>query len=323
MTSQTLKKISELDVFCLMVFKVIFQTGHANVAAKQLNVSAPKISRCLNMLRATFDDELFYRRQLGLKPTPMAEFLYEPVCQFCDAVSKIEQSVADQSCEPSRDSLKVAVIPSILASLSLAFSQSEHRQLMGQLQFVAWDSESADLIHNGELDMGIAFAADSEHALSIESVGDLSRLCVAAQERHAVWEVSSQLTLETICQYPFLCLNGKGFNDKIDPLEVFARQAGISLDGIDRVSCRDEWYSHLLTMGSLSFLPYSEAQICSALPGIKVMPLPSEQVQRLHGDSMSPQYLLIENALEYRRYSIEQRELIIQLLKQLLASHPE
>lgn len=318
--SQTLKKISELDVFCLMVFKVIFQTGHANVAAKQLNVSAPKISRCLNMLRATFDDELFYRRQLGLKPTPMAEFLYEPVCQFCDAVLKIEQSLVDQTCEPSRGCFKVAVIPSILASLSLAFAQSEHRQLMGQLQFVTWDNESADSIHNGELDMGIAFAADSEHTLSIEPVGDLSQLCVAAHQSHAIWTDASELTLEAICQFPFLCLNGKGFNDKIDPLEVFARQAGLTLEGIDRVCSRDEWYSHLLTMGSLSFLPCSEALICTALPGIKVMALPSEQVQRLHGDSMSPQYLLIENAPEYRRYSTEQRALMVQLLKQLLAT---
>ena len=320
MTSQSLKKISELDVFCLMVFKVIFQTGHANIAAKQLNVSAPKISRCLNMLRATFDDELFYRRQLGLKPTPLAEYLYDPICQFCDAVLKIEQSIAEKAGEHSTDCIKVAVTSSIMASLSLAFSRSQYRNLIGKLQFVCWDNESADLIHNGEIDIGVAFDTTSEHPLSIESLGVLSQISVAAEESHPIWSSSALISLEVICNYPFLCLNGKGFNDKLDPLEVFARQAGVAIETISRVNSRDEWYSHLLTMGSISFLPCSEAGICTSLPGIRVEPLPVEEVERLHGESMSPEFLLIENPQEYRRYSIEQRELIIQLIKKLLVA---
>ncbi|WP_281212406.1 LysR family transcriptional regulator [Shewanella insulae] len=319
MSNQTLKKISELDVFCLMVFKVIFQTGHANIAAKQLNVSAPKISRCLNMLRATFDDELFYRRQLGLKPTPMAEFLYEPVCQFCEAVLKIEQSVSEKSSELSSECLRIAVTSSIMASLSLAFSRSNVREAFSQLQFVVWGDDSADQIHNGELDMGVTFDASNEHSLSIEALGCLSGVCMAANEEHAIWSQNEPLTLETICSHPFLCLDGKGFNDKIDPLEVFARQNGADIDCIERVSSRDEWYSHLLTMSSVAFLPCSEAEICGALPGIRVVRLAEEEVARLHGESMSPQYLLLENPAEYRRYSPEQRELIIQLIKQLLA----
>ncbi|QYK02190.1 LysR family transcriptional regulator [Shewanella psychrotolerans] len=320
MTSQSLKKISELDVFCLIAFKVIFQTGHANIAAKQLNVSAPKISRCLNMLRATFDDELFYRRQLGLKPTPLAEYLYEPICQFCDAVLKIEQSVAEKVEEHSVECIKIAVASSILASLSLAFSRSQYRHLIGKLQFVCWDSESADLIHNGEIDIGVAFDTTNEHQLSIESLGALSQISIAAEDAHPIWTTSAPITLETICSYPFLCLDGKGFNDKIDPLEVFARQAGVAIESITRVSSRDEWYSHLLTMGSISFLPCSEAGICTSLPGIKVESLSTDEVERLHGESMSPEYMLIENPQEYRRYSIEQRELIIQLIKKLLVA---
>ncbi|CAM4138174.1 LysR family transcriptional regulator [Shewanella sp. JBTF-M18] len=318
MSNQTLKKISELDVFCLMVFKVIFQTGHANIAAKQLNVSAPKISRCLNMLRATFDDELFYRRQLGLKPTPMAEFLYEPVCQFCEAVLKIEQSISEKSSELASDRLRIAVTSSIMASLSLAFARSDAKTAFSQLQFVIWGDDSADQIHNGELDMGVTFDACNEHSLSVETLGCLSSVCLAANEEHAIWTQSEPLTLETICRHPFLCLDGKGFNDKIDPLEVFARQNGADIDCIERVSSRDEWYSHLLTMNSVAFLPCSEAEICGALPGIRVVRLSDEEVARLHGESMSPQYLLLENPAEYRRYSMEQRELIIQLIKQLL-----
>ncbi|MCG9695839.1 LysR family transcriptional regulator [Shewanella sp. Isolate11] len=303
-----------------MVFKVIFQTGHANIAAKQLNVSAPKISRCLNMLRATFDDELFYRRQLGLKPTPVAEFLYEPICQFCDAVSKIEQSLTDKPGEDCPSILKIAVTSCIMASLSLAFSRSEYRPLIGAVQFVTWDDNSADLIHNGEIDMGISFDGSSEHPLSVESLGGLSKVCLAAEEMHPIWKSESGISLENICHYPFLCLDSVGFNDKIDPLEVFARQSGGNILDVSRVNTRDEWYSHLLTMGTVSFLPCSEAGIGHHLPGVRVERLCDDEVARLHGDSMAPEFMLIETQQEHRRYSVEQRELIIQLIKQLLSA---
>lgn len=102
MSTQLLKQICELDVFTLLVFKSIFDNGHANSAAKALNVSAPKISRCLNALRLTFNDELFYRRQQGLKPTPLAESLlcrYLPIHRFglsprtiCNAAAKCSES---------------------------------------------------------------------------------------------------------------------------------------------------------------------------------------------------------------------------------------
>ncbi|OEG72666.1 LysR family transcriptional regulator [Shewanella colwelliana] len=319
MTSQTLKKIRELDVFCLMVFKVIFQTGHANIAAKQLNVSAPKISRCLNMLRATFNDELFYRRQLGLKPTPLAESLFEPICQFCDSVLKIEQSMADKGLEHTRDSLKIAVTPSIMASLSLTYARSNERTNIGRVQFILWDSDSADLIHNGEVDLGVAFDPCDDHVLCSEPVASLSHICIAANEEHDIWLVPDGVTLEEVCKYPFLCLNSKGFNDKLDPLEVFARQSGIEIKNIERVGSRDEWYSNILTMHSLAFLSCSEAAICGSLPGIKVMPLSDAEVARLHGESMAPQYLLIEAPEDYRRYSNDQRSLFIQLIKQLVS----
>lgn len=78
MTSRLLKQLCELDIFTLMVFKNIYETGHANCTARDLAVSAPKVSRCLAALRLAFDDELFYRRQQKLKPTPLAESLYQP-----------------------------------------------------------------------------------------------------------------------------------------------------------------------------------------------------------------------------------------------------
>ncbi|RTR40900.1 LysR family transcriptional regulator [Shewanella canadensis] len=320
MTNHALKKISELDVFCLLVFKIIFQTGHANTAAKELNVSAPKISRCLTMLRATFDDELFYRRQLGLKPTPLAEHLYEPICRFCDSVAKIEQVAFEVNHYDSTPTLNIAVTPGIMASLSLILSNNDSLNSIGKIRLHPWKDDSAELIHSGGLDLGVAFDTSCHHDLNFEHLGTLDSVYLAGNTRHPIWERLPHLTLDDICKHPFLYLEGKGFNDKVDPLEVYSRQSGIELLSVEKVKGKEQWYSNLLTMGSLAFAPAVEAEICKNMPGIRIEQLPEEEVEKLHGNMLAPQYYLIEKPASHRRYTVENREMIINIIKGLLTS---
>ncbi|MBZ4680772.1 MAG: hypothetical protein JG763_3403, partial [Shewanella sp.] len=155
MSSRLLKQLCELDIFTLMVFKNIYETGHANCTARELAVSAPKISRCLAALRLAFDDELFYRRQQQLKPTPLAENLYQPVCDFIHSVHRLEQQV-HQSRLPSSDiCIHVAVAHGLLSSLAMKLGQTNIQQQLGQIRLYPWQDDSAEKIHRGQLDLGV------------------------------------------------------------------------------------------------------------------------------------------------------------------------
>ena len=76
-----------------------------------------------------------------------------------------------------------------------------------------------------------------------------------------------------------------------------------------------------MTMGSIAFLPAVEADVCNSIPTLRTEPLPEEQVSLLHGDMLSPQFFIVEKEAKNRRYTIGQREILIQIVADLLHSH--
>ncbi len=317
MGNPLLKQLSELDVFTLLVFKSIFDTGHANCAAKALNVSAPKISRCLNALRLTFNDELFYRRQQGLKPTPLAESLYFAICQFIDSVYRIEQS-AQQGYQASDFPLRIAVSQGLLSYLALQLSHPDLVAQLGRVRLRPWQANSAELIHTGELDFGLTLDNSENKDLSITRLGAITQVYIVAAEQHPLWLAGDAISLEHLCRHPFLCMELKGFNHKIDPLELFCQREDMLLPSIEKVLDREEWYAHLLTMQSVAFCSEIEMPMVSHMQGLKLQPLPKLELQRLHATIMPPQYYLVEKPHSHRRYSASQRELVTNTLLNVL-----
>ncbi|ACJ27702.1 Regulatory protein, LysR [Shewanella piezotolerans WP3] len=321
MLNESLKKLSELDIFCLIVFKTLYENGHANTTASELQVSAPKVSRCLTQLRITFNDELFYRRLQGLKPTPLAEALYEPICGFYRVVNYIEQVAFDEDKITQIPSLNIAVTQSIMSSLAVAISEYAEQEAMGKVRLHCWDSHTAERIHNGELDFGIGFDTSMTSELECELLGSVDNVHIAARVQHPIWQYMPNITLEQIAQQPFLYLESKGFNDKVDPLEMYCRNARVELKSVDKVASREAWFCHLMTMGSIAFLPAVEAGVCNSIPSLRTESLPKEQVSLLHGDMLSPQYFIVEQEAKNRRYTIGQREILIQIVADLLHTY--
>lgn len=324
MSHPLLKQICELDIFTLLVFKSIFDTGHANTTAKTLGVSAPKISRSLNALRLAFNDELFYRRQQGLKPTPLAESLYVAICQFTDSVHHLEQSaLQNQNTASNADlPLNVAASRGLLSFLAPQLCSPDVNAQLGKIRLHRWQENSAELIHAGELDFGISLEYIDNKELTLTRLGSISNVYLVASKHHSIWQSDSQISLEQICRYPFLCIEMKGFNNKIDPLELFCQRQGIVLPSVEKVLEREEWYSHILTMQSLAFCTSIDVQTIKHLPGLKLVPLPASELNRLHDGILTPQYFLIEKPRTHRRYTPEQCELVVSsLVSALLPEH--
>ncbi|MDO6677219.1 LysR family transcriptional regulator [Shewanella sp. 4_MG-2023] len=319
MDFKALKKISELDVFCLLVFKTIYETGFANLAAKELNVSAPKISRCLTALRLTFDDELFYRRQQGLRPTALAEHLYKPICSFCESASNIERIVHEGNCTNSSTVLNIAVTPIIMTSLSMALGSDDIMDKLGKVRMHIWNEHSEELIHQGDIDLGINLGPASASDLLSESLGHSDSTSIVARTNHPIWGYDA-ISLDDIANYPFLLLDTKGFNDKLDFFQIYCRQSGIEPLNISRVSSIEEWFCHLLTMRSFSFIATSEAAVLNHFNALRVESLPETEREKLLGHGAAPQYHLIERTSSYRRYCDDSRKIIINSVLKLIAA---
>ncbi|WP_144213338.1 LysR family transcriptional regulator [Shewanella donghaensis] len=310
MDFKALKKISELDVFSLLVFKIIYETGFANLAARELNVSAPKISRCLTSLRLIFEDELFYRRQQGLRATALAEHLYQPICNFCESASQIERIIQEGNSTNSSSVLNIAVTPGIITSLAMELGSESIMDKLGKVRIHIWNEHSEDLIHQGDIDIGINFSPASVTDLVSESLGVAKSTSIVARRNHDLWK-SGNICLDDIAEHPFLILEGAGYNDKLDPFQVYCRQAGIEPSSVSRVRSSEEWFCHLLTMRSFSFMTPSEAKMAKNFSALRVETLSAVEREKLAGGGMNPQYHLIERTATYRPYCQDSRKLIL------------
>ncbi|MFQ6370375.1 LysR family transcriptional regulator [Shewanella sp. YIC-542] len=301
-----------------MVFKTIYETEHANITARELSVSAPKISRCLSALRLAFDDELFYRRQQKLKATPLAENLYQPVCDFIQSVYQLEQHANNGRDVRADGYLQIAVGYGLLGALSKIFGQKDVAEQLGKVRLHKWQNDSAELIHSGKLDLGISLELPENQELEYTPVGECREIGLICRKDHAIWQHYPHITLEEIARYPHVYISIKNFNERINPLELYCQQENLPSPEMDRVADLEEWHAHLLTMDSIGFAPATELCQTDRISELRCSLLSLNEVEKLQRTLSLPCYQLIEKTSEYRRYTEDQRQFIMDMITRLV-----
>lgn len=92
--------IKDIDLNLLRLFDAVFRAGSVSRAAEQLDLTQPAASQGLTRLRALLHDPLFTRAAGGVRPTPKAERLAQPLRS---ALATIEQALGEsQGFEPAQ-----------------------------------------------------------------------------------------------------------------------------------------------------------------------------------------------------------------------------
>lgn len=84
--------INKLDLNLLRVFDMVYRTRNVSRAAEALGITQPATSHAITRLRLTLRDPLFVRAGSGVRPTPRAHQLAEPVRQ---SLETLHQALAD------------------------------------------------------------------------------------------------------------------------------------------------------------------------------------------------------------------------------------
>ena len=88
---------NKLDLNLLVVFDAIFNEGSTTKAAERINLSQSAVSNALNRLRYSLKDDLFFRSEDKMKPTPKALELVGPIKKALDL---IESSISSETFDP-------------------------------------------------------------------------------------------------------------------------------------------------------------------------------------------------------------------------------
>ena len=71
--------LQSIDLNLLVAFEALMEERNVTRAARRIGLSQPAMSNALTRLRKTLDDPLLARTSSGMKPTPAAQALIDPI----------------------------------------------------------------------------------------------------------------------------------------------------------------------------------------------------------------------------------------------------
>jgi DNA-binding transcriptional LysR family regulator len=165
MTSMNLRTI---DLNLLVALDALLAERHVTKAADRVGLSQPAMSNALNRLRAMFGDELLVRTTTGMKPTPRASELAEPLHQVLRQVERV--MVSDAGFNPQRSERTFTIrMSDILACLllpKLAAARPADARISYNTIHLS-PSLTVDALERDEIDVAISMGL--EHSASIRS----------------------------------------------------------------------------------------------------------------------------------------------------------
>lgn len=148
--------MKQFDFNLLTVLEVLLEEQSVTSAAERLYLSQSAVSKQLNKLRESFDDQLFERTAHGLRPTPKAKQLGPEIRQI---LNQVEQLTRPSHFEPSNSRRRFR-IELVETAYSLTYPYFMP-QLLKQAPNITvdshtWNSESMDRLLRCDNDLGIA-----------------------------------------------------------------------------------------------------------------------------------------------------------------------
>lgn len=155
-------ELRELDLNLLIVFQQLMRDRCVSVAAESLHLSQPTVSNALKRLRTLLGDELFVRTSRGMRPTPYAQELSEPLCNALTAIHETlnRQSTFDPASSDRHfvialaDVGEIYFLPPLMGALALAAPGTTVDALSNQRTTLQEDMEQ------GKVDLAIGFLPD-------------------------------------------------------------------------------------------------------------------------------------------------------------------
>ena len=128
--------LRSIDLNLLTIFDAIMAEGQMSKAALRLHMTQPAASHALKRLRQTFDDDLFIRTRQGMKPTPRAIEIAEPIREVLTII--LETLDTDQSFDPTQSD----------RPFNIAFGRYGELMLLPQIINKVNEVETAISIHS-------------------------------------------------------------------------------------------------------------------------------------------------------------------------------
>lgn len=267
---------NHLDLNLLRVFDAIFQTRSVTIAASNLHLTQPAVSKQLNRLREVLGDPLFVRTNDGMAPTPRAEAIAGPIRQALrDVRCVIEEQLGF---EPAASDRAFRIFMSDVGQMVL---------LPKLLELVSREAPAVDIhtvqvpsprmrgvaLESGDVDLAVGYFEEFESSMH----------CQVLFEEHYVGMVRSthptirdSISFEQFLQTPQLVYHpsGGGHGSQENVVDKAFWAAGVERRVAVRVAHAMGVSSMVSNTNLLVIVPSRLALACAELVDVTLLELP-------------------------------------------------
>jgi DNA-binding transcriptional LysR family regulator len=197
------RRLIRTDLNLLIALQILLEERNVTRAAERLAVSQPALSKTLQKLRESFDDELFTRTAHGLVPTPRAEVLGR---ELPAVLESIEQVLGTDDFDPETytGSFKL-LLPPILSEGLLPGLMAELGKVATGVQVITGDvtPDYQDQLKKGEIDFAAFVAVDTQRDILAEPIAAIAPRCYLRIDHPLV---GKDFGLKEFLAYPHLRL---------------------------------------------------------------------------------------------------------------------
>jgi DNA-binding transcriptional LysR family regulator len=198
------RKLIRTDLNLLVALQILLEERNVTRAAERLSVSQPALSKTLQKLRDSFEDELFTRTSHGLVPTPRAEELSR---ELPGLLETIEHVLGDAEFSPDSfaGSFKLLMPPIVCESL-LPSLMAELAVIAPNVQIIMAEvpPNYQEQLKKGEADFAAFLALETERDILAEPIAAIAPRCYMRLDHPLAKK--KEINLQEFLAYPHLRL---------------------------------------------------------------------------------------------------------------------
>lgn len=178
--------LRSVDLNLLVALDALLGERHVTRASERIGLSQPAMSNALSRLRAMFGDELLVRTSSGMKATPRAIELAEPLRQLLRQVERVLESDSGFNPDTSQRTFTVRM-SDILARLilpPLMARRSSRPGLSFNILHLA-PANTVDALERDEIDIAISMGLEHSNSVRSEKVL-LDRMVCLMRAHHPI-----------------------------------------------------------------------------------------------------------------------------------------
>jgi DNA-binding transcriptional LysR family regulator len=200
--------LRSLDLNLLVILSVLLEEAHVTRAAKRLGLSQPATSSALDRCRAVFGDVLLERGSRGMRLTPRAETLKQPLAAILAEVGELVQDrPTDVSAMVQTVDVTMADMPGV-AIVSQVFAGLARTAPGIKLSVRPWRGadEALDALQRGATDLAVSVFMNLKEPFHGRQMSR-ETFSVVARDGHPAL---ATLNLDTWLSYPHVLVSGSG-----------------------------------------------------------------------------------------------------------------